>query len=94
MERTLDRKEIGYQKLQIVANELEQQSPNGLKYVVGDCYLDYGQSWMWTTIISRGEWEYQVLNPKQWKDIMLADSFSELYKIVDEIRNGKFFLDK
>lgn len=94
MERILSKNEMEYQKLEVVARMLENKSPNKARYVVQDVYLDFGSNWMWTTICREGFRECQVLYPAEWEKIVLADSFSELEQITDEIRNGKWFGDK
>lgn len=66
---------------------LEAVSEKGIRYEVKDCYLDYGQNWIWTTIIAHesDDRRYQALSPRQWKDICLATTISELAKIAKEI---------
>lgn len=94
-ERVIKREEREYKKLQVVAKLLEIESPNGRRYTVEDVYLDAGQDWMWTTIISHGGFmEYQVLNPREWKEIMAAETAKEIAECVDRIRNGEYFSDK
>ena len=94
--KTLKVNSDGYKNLEMVAAMLEYESPNNTIYTVQDVYFDYGQNWMWTTITSIGDkWGgVQVLNPREWEDIMLADSLEELVKIVRDIRSDKFFGDK
>lgn len=94
MERTLLKSEKAYRRLEMVAMALTFDSPNNARYEVEDCYLDFGQNWMWTTIVRHGYKECQVLSPKEWDDIMLASSSEELAKIVKEIENGKYFGDR
>jgi len=93
-ERTLERTERAYLKMELVAKALELASPNGAKYRVEDVYLDYGQDWMWTTIVRHGYKECQVLNPREWEDIVFyADDAHALATVVDNIRADKFFGD-
>ena len=92
-ERILSKNEIEYSKLETAARMLESKSPNKAQYVIEDVYLDFGSNWMWTTIIRKGYRECQVLSPRDWENIMLADSFTELEQITDEIRNDKWFGD-
>lgn len=94
MERTLRREEQGFKNLCAVAAMLTALSPNDANYVVRDVYLDYGQDWMWTTILRRGYKECQVLNPREWENVVLANSLDDLTACVDDIRNGKWFGDK
>lgn len=91
------RVEIGsreYKNLEAVAKMLEAVSPNEAEYVVEDVYFDYGQNWMWTTICRRGFRDCQILNPREWGEILLADDVQELAYITNCIRNGKYFGDK
>ena len=94
IKRILSKQDEDYKKLENVAEMLQHLSPNHAKYVVRDVYLDFGANLMWTTICREEYRECQVLSPREWKEIMLADSFSELKAIVDEIRNDKYFGDK
>lgn len=94
MERTIGRNEKEYTKLEIVAKLLEFASPNNAKYVVEDVYFDYGQDWMWTTICRRGYRDCQVLSPREWKEIMMADEMWEFGEIARKIREDKYFGDK
>ena len=85
-----------YKNLQAVASMLTATSKNGIIYQVRDVYLDLGQDWMWTTIVAI-DWEnersWQVLNPKEWKDIVIADGMVELMNTVQEIKAGQCFND-
>lgn len=84
-----------YKKLELVAGLLEFSSPNNAKYVVEDVYLDYGQGWMWTTICRKGYRECQVLNPRDWDNIIFnSTTIEDLVACVKEIRNDKYFGDK
>lgn len=99
MERILDKSEKGYKNLVAVAKVLEALSPNGYEYSVEDTYLDYGQDWKWSTIIRHypeGHWcgSVQVLCPRDWKAIVLADSLDDLAKVIEVIRSDKYFNDK
>lgn len=93
-ERTLERGSMEYKKLTAVANLLELFSPNHARYVVEDVYLDFGQDWMWTTIVRKDFRECQILSPRQWQDIMLANSPQAIVNRVEDIRNDKYFMDK
>ncbi len=93
-ERVISKNEREYKNLEFVAKALEISSHNNAQYVVKDVYLDFGQRWMWTTIVRRGFRECQVLSPREWENIMTADGISELMNIVEDIRNGKYFGDK
>lgn len=97
-ERTLDQfnDAKAYDNLVEVAGMLTESSVNDWGYEVEDCYLDYGQKWMWTTIIcycTDGH-TIQVLNPKEWKEIVNATSQEELNRIVEEIKSDEYFQDR
>ena len=93
-----DRIKIGtraYKKLETVANMLASFSANNVAYEVSDTYFDYGQDWMWTTIIAFGkDGSWQVLSPKEWEEIILAVSVKELADVTEKIMAGKYFLDR
>lgn len=92
-ERVIKVYEPEYSNFKAVAALLEATSPNGARYIVEDVYLDYGQNWMWTTICREGYMDCQVLNPREWELVYMADSLDDLYKAAKEIKNGKFFND-
>ena len=52
MERVLMFEEQEYKNLQAVASMLTATSKNGYIYQVENVYLDFGQDWMWTTIVA------------------------------------------
>ena len=91
---TIERGTGEYKNLETAAVMLELLSPNGAKYKVEEVYFDIGQDWMWTTICRYGFRECQVLSPRDWSDILLADSSNELGAVVLDIRNGKYFADR
>lgn len=99
MERVLTFEEQEYKNLQAVASMLTATSKKGIIYQVEDTYFDFGQDWMWTTIVAydskddsvTGSW--QVLSPAEWKDVVLADDMVELMNTVQEIKAGKWFRD-
>lgn len=80
------------EKLQLVAVLLTNRSPNHYLYYVDETYFDFGQDWMWTTILcSKG---YQALNPREQEEIILAETYDELVKIAEGILSDKFCPDK
>ena len=93
-ERVIESTEKEYKRFEAVAKMLEMLSPNGARYEVNVCYLDFGQNWMWTTILRRGYRECQILSPRQWEEIMLAETPQDIANIVEDIRNGEYFGDK
>ena len=92
-ERILSKNEPAYMNMVYVAEKLTSMSKHGAQYIVENVYLDFGQNWIWTTITRYGYRECQVLSPKEWQDIVMADH-SELDGIAERIRNGKYFGDK
>lgn len=92
-ERTLRKEEREYKMMELVAKALEIESPNNATYRVEDVYLDFGQRWMWTTICRYGYRECQVLSPREWEEICLAD-ISDIARIVEDIRSDKYFGDR
>ena len=94
MERTLNRSEKAYKNMVAVAKMLEAVSANDAQYTVQDVYFDFGQDWMWTTICRRGYSECQILSPRQWKDIIFAETIEDLTACANDIRNDKYFGDR
>ena len=93
MERVIKAYEPCYQNLLAVAALLQATSAHGARYIVEDVYLDYGQNWMWTTICREGYMDCQVLNPREWQEIILADSIDEICKAAKMVKDGKWFND-
>lgn len=92
MERTLKYSERGFKNLSAVASVLTAVSKNGFSYRVRDTYLDYGQGWMWTTIIDSRD--VQILSPRDWKEIVQATTADELFSAIKKIMNDEYFGDK
>lgn len=57
---------------------------NGIGARIDTTYLDFGQNWMWeTVIIGSGQNSYQGLNPRQFKDMNDGSfDFAEINEIV------------
>lgn len=85
-----------YDTLILVASILTFMSPNKVRYKVRDVYFDYGQNWMWTTVIAerpdRTEW--QALNPAEWGKLMMAETVEDIVAITKEVGHDKFNPDK
>ena len=84
-------------KLELLAAILNYRSPNGYKYYVGQTYFDFGQNWMWTTVICLGNGEfggYQALSPRDQEAALNANSVVEMDKVAADILGGKFCPDK
>lgn len=55
----------------------------GIEAHVGETWMDYGQGWMWETVLVGTTNGYQALNPRQFKDMNDGDfDFSEIKEIV------------
>ena len=91
--RVVGRDTQEYKKLTAVAKMLEALSPNNARYEVENVYFDFGQEWSWTTICRKDYRECQVLNPKEWEEIMLAETTGDYCEAVVNIRTGKYFGD-
>ena len=84
-----------FENLYKLADILTRKSPNKYVYYVGDTYFDFGQNWMWTTVLCRGGWSsYQALNPREQEEAILANSDAELEKIADSVLSDKYCPDK
>lgn len=81
-ERVIDKSEDVYKTFEKAAKMMTEQSPKGYHYYVGDTYLDAGQDWKWTTIITN-DGGYQALNPKEWKNLYVAKTDNDIQKVVD-----------
>lgn len=86
-----------YARMEVVASILTAYSPNEMFYLVGNTYFDKGQNWRWTTIIgyeTKQDKTHQILDPRDWQNIMEADTRKKLYKAIEEIIDDRFFVDK
>lgn len=81
-----------YIQLERAAEELTRTSPNGTRFTVKDVYFDFGQRWMWTTIIAtrsaRHHW--QALCPRDYEKILYS---SDIPATVAEITSDKYWYD-
>lgn len=84
-----------YNRLSKMSDILTENSPNGYKYHVGDCYFDMGQGWMWTTIIcdKTDGYSYQALSPVEQERIIYARD-DEFTSIANDIFSSKYCPDK
>lgn len=84
-----------YKRLTVAARVLTDVSVKGITYTVEDTYFDYGQRWMWTTIIandpSSSFGSYQALCPRDYERILLTD---DLLTTLSAIRADKWWSDK
>ena len=87
----LTSEEIG--KLKELAKMLQDNSPNNWKYTVEKTYEDFGAGMQWYTIIcydNKGN-DWQVLDTKEWLDLMNTGDIEATY---NEVVNGRYFQDK
>lgn len=90
MIRTLEYYEQGFKNLELICTLLEWNSE--FTYDVRDTYFDFGQDWMWTTIIKRGDFglssydSCQILCPREWEEIVYATTLDELCEIAKELK--------
>lgn len=84
-----------YKALANAAAILTATSKKGVTYTVGDCYFDFGQDWIWTTILANNpnsEWgSYQALCPRDYEKILRSD---DLLTTIAEIKADKYWSDK
>lgn len=85
-----------YTALEAAAKLLELASPNGTKYEVEETYFDYGQDWVWTTIVAHPVkgMSWQALNPRD--HALITDDLmpGSIVKAVENTLNSKFNPDK
>ena len=87
--RILERTEHAYKNLEAVCGMLNALCKTDTIYTVGVTYFDYGQNWKWTTILNNKG--VQVLNPREWEEIYVAETAHDLALIVEGIRADKYF---
>ena len=83
-----------HKRLEMAAAIMNIKSPRGYHYHVGDCYFDYGQDWMWTTILcdgSGGFGGYQALCPRDHEAIIMGNNIEAA---VDMVFNDKYCPDR
>lgn len=97
--KTLTYEEQGYKNLVSAASMLEAFSKHGYRYTVEDIYFDFGLNWMYTAIVTHDRTKtgmlssWQTLDPKQWEQIVEAESVEDLAEAVDAVRKGDYFHD-
>lgn len=81
-----------YERLEKAAEILTLISPNRKRYYVGDTYFDFGQDWMWTTILREDkDWgDSQALTPRDYEKILTGNILTALNDIVTD----KWWTDK
>ena len=68
-----------YSNMEAFCKILNNDSPNKYHYRVGETYLDFGQNWVWTTILNDTTGG-QVLTPREWLDIVNGENLFDLAK--------------
>jgi hypothetical protein len=82
-----------FELLYELADELTKLSPNHYKYEVKETYEDYGAGMKWYNVIcydKKGN-SWQVLNTKEWLDLMNTGDIDSVYQ---SVVNDKYFQDK
>ena len=79
--------------LERLAQKLEVNSPNGYKYVTQSTYEDYGSGMRWWNIVcyNKKGHSWQVLNTKEWLDLMNTGDVDKVYQ---DVINEDYFQDK
>lgn len=70
-----------YQKLTLAATCLNLLTTENKEYVISTTFFDYGQNWIYTTILAINKdeqpdsvlYKYQALTPKDQKTILTSD---------------------
>lgn len=87
-----------YNTLVKAAEIMTEMSPRGYQYRVGDCYFDFGQDWMWTTILCDGTGGnfggYQALYPRAHANIINAKNNDELFDAIIQVFDDKYCPDR
>jgi len=75
-------------RLELAASLMTFLSPKRKQYEVKECYFDFDQKWVWSTILGEtdDEWGgYQAINPAQQLAIIGAETVEDMQEIVREI---------
>ncbi len=94
--KTFEKTSAEYARLTKCAEILTIASEHGTVYKVEDCYFDYGQDWLYTTIIAycADGSEYQALSPREQEDLLFADDVLEgVHKVVNGYSWKKYCVD-
>lgn len=94
---TYDYSDSEYKKLEKAArlfNDIaEEVDTDYTNFEVGETYFDYGQNWMWTTILCKSKnsgYGVQILSPRDQEDILNSTSTRELVNIIERILTRKY----
>lgn len=76
-----------HKKLEAAAALMTMLSPNSKRYIVGECWFDYGERVAWTTIFEESELDafstYQALTPRQQARVLETRTAQELLREVE-----------
>ena len=92
MSKVYNKNSKEYKALEYVASYLNMRAVlenENYQYKVEDIYLDFGAGIMWTTIVAYGKHEYQILYPRQHKQICNEESIEELTAIGNALWNDR-----
>lgn len=91
--RTYTKDTEEHAKLTQAARYLTEHSPKGIRYTVDNTWFDYGQRWMWTTLIATRPdgIDYQALCPRDFEKILRS---GDIPATMEEIRSDKWWMDR
>lgn len=94
--RLIDNDEVEYKKLTALAEFLTAKSPRHYEYYVGNTYFDFGQNWLWTTVLCRTLFgsTYQAINAREQERAILATTEEDMLTLADDILNDSYCPDK
>lgn len=95
MIKTYEHYEKEYTALRCAAAALECASPNGTEYRVEDTYFDFGQDWVWTTIIAyrKDGSSWQALCPRD-HDLIVTCDIDRIAEAVKNVIHSKYNPDR
>lgn len=70
-----------------VACQIAEELTEHMQFKVQDVYFDFGQDWMWTTIIAynlKDGSSFQMLSPREWEEIINDATNSRIREIIIE----------
>lgn len=82
--------------LELAAAMLTDMSPNRYRYYVGETYFDFGQNWMWTTVLCNNGGafgSYQALSPAEQERIIFGD-VDDIHEAVKAVLADKYCPDR
>lgn len=91
--RVFEKNSPEYKNLEKLGAKLHELSAHGTEYRVEETYFDFGQDWVWTTLIAckpyadqrTGELKYstwQALNPREQEECVL---FGDDDAVIEEV---------